>query len=374
MTEREYNQCVDQYADGVYRFILKNMQVPEDAQDVVQSAFEKMWKNHQDVKIETAKAYLFTVAYNQMIDHIRKNKRMTLVDEFSESFDQTNFETWFFMYADNELSADERWEVEEFVRKNPSCQKEFDSIQRLQFHPEQVAFPDKSVLLADQMSLNDLRFEADTSIVYPFKQELYRQMSLGKKRSYYSMAIAASMLLLVGLFFLFNQQEQIPTSLPVTKNIVQGSLAAPQNSLASNTVPSKSEKLTNIVSSRRTKKIQLAVAEELVLQVEEPVIVPEMESKSEETVVIASTPSSNLSEEALRAAAYRMASPAPTQPDAVSINTAMIIEASAKSTEQGRLRGLVRKLSRQLFKEKETDDQKKYIQVASFAIPVSNKK
>jgi anti-sigma factor RsiW len=288
--------------------------------------------------------------------------------------DQTNFETWFFMYADNELSADERWEVEEFVRKNPSCQKEFDSIQRLQFHPEQVAFPDKSVLLADQMSLNDLRFEADTSIVYPFKQELYRQMSLGKKRSYYSMAIAASMLLLVGLFFLFNQQEQIPTSLPVTKNIVQGSLAAPQNSLASNTVPSKSEKLTNIVSSRRTKKIQLAVAEELVLQVEEPVIVPEMESKSEDTVVIASTPSSNLSEEALRAAAYRMASPAPTQPDAVSINTAMIIEASAKSTEQGRLRGLVRKLSRQLFKEKETDDQKKYIQVASFAIPVSNKK
>ncbi|MEY3348982.1 MAG: hypothetical protein RLY46_1021 [Bacteroidota bacterium] len=85
MTEREYNHCVDQYADGAYRFILKNMQVPEDAQDVVQSAFEKMWKNHQDVKIETAKAYLFTVAYNQMIDHIRKNKRMTLVDEFSES-------------------------------------------------------------------------------------------------------------------------------------------------------------------------------------------------------------------------------------------------------------------------------------------------
>lgn len=85
MTEREYNQCVDQYADWVYRFILKNMQVPEDAQDVVQSAFEKMWKNHQDVHVETAKSYLFTVAYNQMIDHIRKNKRMTLVDEFSES-------------------------------------------------------------------------------------------------------------------------------------------------------------------------------------------------------------------------------------------------------------------------------------------------
>ena len=287
--------------------------------------------------------------------------------------DQTNCETWFFMYADNELSADEKWEVEEFVRNNPSCQKEFDSIQRIQFHPEHVAYPDKSDLLAGQMSLNDLKFKADTSIVYPFKQELYRQVSHGKKRSYYPMTIAASMLLMIGLFFLFNQQEQISSSLPVTKNIVQGSLAAPQNLLASNTVPSKSEKPTNIASSRRIKKIQPAVVEELLLQAEEPAIVPQMEHKMEEAVVTASVPSSNLSEEALRAAASRMASTTPSQQDDVAINTAMIIEASTKAKEQGRLRGLVRKLSRQLFKEKETSNQEKYIQVASFAIPVSNK-
>ena len=287
--------------------------------------------------------------------------------------DQTNYTTWFFMYADNELSADEKWEVEEFVRNNPSCQKEFDSIQRIQFHPEHVAYPDKADLLADQMSMYDLKFEADTSIVYPFKQELYRQVSHGKKRSYYPMTIAASMLLMIGLFFLFNKQEQISSSLPVTKNIVQGSLAAPQNSLASNSVPSKSEKPTNIVSSRRTKKIQPAVIEELVLQEYEPAIVPQMESKTEEAVFVASAPSSNLSEEALRAAASRMASTTPSQQDDVAINAAMIIEASTKTKEQGRLRGLVRKLSRQLFREKETNDQEKYIQVASFAIPVSNK-
>jgi hypothetical protein len=63
----------------------------------------------------------------------------------------------------------------------------------------------------------------------------------------------------------------------------------------------------------------------------------------------------------------------PSEQDAVAINTAMIIEDSAKTKEQGRMRGLVRKLSRQLFREKETNDQEKYIQVASFAIPVSNK-
>ena len=39
MTEREYNQCVNQYADNVYRFIYKNLRHEEDARDVVQTAF-----------------------------------------------------------------------------------------------------------------------------------------------------------------------------------------------------------------------------------------------------------------------------------------------------------------------------------------------
>ena len=84
MNDREYNNCVSAHADGVYRFILKNLQHEEDARDVVQSAFEKMWLNREQVNPNTAKSYLFTVAYNQMIDHIRKNKRIVLKDEFGE--------------------------------------------------------------------------------------------------------------------------------------------------------------------------------------------------------------------------------------------------------------------------------------------------
>jgi RNA polymerase sigma factor (sigma-70 family) len=82
MTEKEYNQCVNLYADNVYRFIVKNLRHEEDAKDVVQTAFEKMWNNRQQVKIEGSKSYLFTVAYHQMIDHIRKNKRISLQEEF----------------------------------------------------------------------------------------------------------------------------------------------------------------------------------------------------------------------------------------------------------------------------------------------------
>ena len=85
MTEREYNDCVKLYADNVYRFILKNLRHEEDARDVVQSSFEKMWLNRAQVDNEKCKSFLFTVAYNTMIDQIRKNKRIVLKEEFSET-------------------------------------------------------------------------------------------------------------------------------------------------------------------------------------------------------------------------------------------------------------------------------------------------
>lgn len=82
MTEREYNECVHQYADNVFRFIVKNLRHEEDAKDIVQSAFEKLWLHRETVENGKSKSYLFTVAYNQMIDHLRKAKRVQLQDEF----------------------------------------------------------------------------------------------------------------------------------------------------------------------------------------------------------------------------------------------------------------------------------------------------
>jgi len=85
MTEKEYNQCVNDYADNVFRFIVKNLRHQEDARDVVQTAFEKLWRNREQVESVKCKSYLFTVAYNQMIDHIRKHKRITLKEDFTDS-------------------------------------------------------------------------------------------------------------------------------------------------------------------------------------------------------------------------------------------------------------------------------------------------
>ncbi|MGE5518966.1 MAG: RNA polymerase sigma factor [Candidatus Dadabacteria bacterium] len=84
MTEKEYNECVNLYADGVFRFIVKNLRHEEDARDVVQTAFEKLWRHKDEIDSAKSKSYLFTVAYNGMIDHLRKVKRIYLKDEFRE--------------------------------------------------------------------------------------------------------------------------------------------------------------------------------------------------------------------------------------------------------------------------------------------------
>lgn len=81
MTTAQYNQCVDTYADGVYRFILKNIRDEARAQDVVQDSFEKMWLKVEEISYEKARSYLFTTAYRTMIDTIRRDKFKASMEE-----------------------------------------------------------------------------------------------------------------------------------------------------------------------------------------------------------------------------------------------------------------------------------------------------
>ena len=84
MTEQDYNNCVDEHSNGVYRFIVKNIRSTQDAEDIVQSAFEKLWVNRERVTPLKAKSYLFTVAYHQMIDVIRKENKKPTTNEYME--------------------------------------------------------------------------------------------------------------------------------------------------------------------------------------------------------------------------------------------------------------------------------------------------
>jgi RNA polymerase sigma-70 factor (ECF subfamily) len=81
MTVKEYNNCVDNHSDGVYRFILHNIRDKDDARDIVQDTFEKLWMNYEGVSFEKAKSYIFTTAYRTMIDRIRRSSKMVKMED-----------------------------------------------------------------------------------------------------------------------------------------------------------------------------------------------------------------------------------------------------------------------------------------------------
>jgi RNA polymerase sigma-70 factor (ECF subfamily) len=76
----EFNQSVDLFSDAIYRFILKNMRDEDEARDVVQDTFEKVWMKASTVSFEKSKSYLFTTAYRLMLERIKKKKRVTSID------------------------------------------------------------------------------------------------------------------------------------------------------------------------------------------------------------------------------------------------------------------------------------------------------
>lgn len=80
MTTAEYNECVKNYSDGIFRFIVKNIRDEFEAENIVQNTFEKLWIRLDKVEMKTAKSYLFKIAYNNMIDVIRKNKKHTDIE------------------------------------------------------------------------------------------------------------------------------------------------------------------------------------------------------------------------------------------------------------------------------------------------------
>ncbi len=77
MTVNDYNRCVGEFSDGLYRYLLKQTGDAELAKDLVQDSFMKLWEKRHDLKFAKSKSYLFTTAHHTMIDHFRKNKKMS---------------------------------------------------------------------------------------------------------------------------------------------------------------------------------------------------------------------------------------------------------------------------------------------------------
>ena len=85
MTVKEYNNAVKEFGDHIYRFIYRSLKDSHRAGDIVQDTYEKLWRCVTEVEYAVVKSWLFTSAYNRMIDVIRKDSRVVGVEHYDES-------------------------------------------------------------------------------------------------------------------------------------------------------------------------------------------------------------------------------------------------------------------------------------------------
>lgn len=85
MTVKEYNNAVKEFGDHVYRFIWRSLKDSHRADDIVQDTYEKLWRCVTEIEYPAVKSWLFTTAYNRMIDVIRKDSRLVGVEHYDDS-------------------------------------------------------------------------------------------------------------------------------------------------------------------------------------------------------------------------------------------------------------------------------------------------
>ena len=91
-----FDKIFHKYFKSIYCFILHNCKSPQDAEDMTQEVFIRLWENSQ-TQITSLKAYLYTIARNVVIDRTRRGinklifealneeQHATLIDEESET-------------------------------------------------------------------------------------------------------------------------------------------------------------------------------------------------------------------------------------------------------------------------------------------------
>ena len=76
-----FEELYEQYAKDIYRFSYWLTHNVDVAKEITSETFVKVWTKTSDVKIETMKGLLLTIAKNIYIDYLRKNKRLVSTEK-----------------------------------------------------------------------------------------------------------------------------------------------------------------------------------------------------------------------------------------------------------------------------------------------------
>jgi len=139
-----FDQIYEMYSHKLFSFVFKILKNEAEVDDIVQEVFVKIWESRD--KLEDYKllnAYIFTIAYNNSIDLIRKRISNNKYLEHLKNSASINFTSNIVSQIEfNELSN----QVEKLIAKIPDRQKQVYLLHR----EEGLTYPE----IAEQMGIS----------------------------------------------------------------------------------------------------------------------------------------------------------------------------------------------------------------------------
>ena len=77
----KFNELYESYSSEVYRFALWLSGSKQWAEDITSETFIRAWVHYRPIRTETLKAYLFTIARNNYLGQLKKEKRIVDLSE-----------------------------------------------------------------------------------------------------------------------------------------------------------------------------------------------------------------------------------------------------------------------------------------------------
>lgn len=126
---RAFEQLFERYAQKVFVFSLTYLKDEDEAQEVVQEVFLKIWLNRTNLKTDTSfQSYLFTIAFNLIRKSFNRKARndqymLEAIDTLDAGQDVVDYETNYGLITEK---------LEQFIGKMPEKRKKIFILRKKQ--------------------------------------------------------------------------------------------------------------------------------------------------------------------------------------------------------------------------------------------------